>query len=85
MLLLQNNWFNLQDYYEKDEVNYMINAFSPQFYKISFSYEAPQNSTYASLSFHLTAAEKIGIANSLDNAENKKTFQMIDSLIKGSY
>jgi hypothetical protein len=85
MLLLQNNWFNLQDYYEKDQVNYMINTFGPQFYKISFSYEAPQNSTYASISFHLTAAEKIGVANSLDNAENKRTFRMIDSLIKGNY
>ena len=26
MLLLQNNWFNLQDYYEKDQLNYMLDA-----------------------------------------------------------
>jgi hypothetical protein len=80
MLLLQNNWFNLQDYYEKDQVNYMLNNYGPDLYKTTFSYEAPENSVSASLSFHLTAAEKKGIASSLDNAANKKTFRIIDSL-----
>jgi hypothetical protein len=26
MFLLQNTWFNLQDYYEKDQINYMLEA-----------------------------------------------------------
>jgi len=80
MLLLQNNWFNIQDYYEKDQVNYMLNNYGPDLYKTTFSYEAPENSVSASLSFHLTAAEKKGIASSLDNTANKKTFRIIDSL-----
>ena len=80
MLLLQNNWFNIQDYYEKDQVNYMLNNYGPDLYKTTFSYEAPENSVSASLSFHLTAAEKKGIASSLDNTANKKTFRIIDSV-----
>jgi hypothetical protein len=77
-LLLQSNWFNLQDYYEKDQANYLLAALDSQVYKTAFSYETPQNSTSASLSFHLTAVEKKGIANSLTNAANQKTFQIVE-------
>ena len=82
VFLLQNTWFNIQDYYEKDQVNYMLEAYGSNLYKTTFSYEALPNTVSASLSFHLTAAEKKGIANSLDNQENKRTFQIIDSLAK---
>jgi hypothetical protein len=85
MFLLQNNWFNLQDYYEKDQVNYMLNAYGPDLLKTTFSYESTPNTASASLSFHLTAVEKVGIANSLGDAKNKSTFQTIDSLIASTY
>lgn len=85
MFLLQNNWFNLQDYYEKDQTNYMLQAYGINLIKTTFSYEALPNTAPASLSFHLTAAEKKGIANSLDNVANKKTFQIIDSLSSKKY
>jgi len=81
MLLLQNNWFNLQDYYEKDQINYMLDAFGPQFYKIGFSYEAPQNSVSASLSFHLTAAEKKGISEAMDDAANSASLKAISNFL----
>lgn len=84
MFLLQNNWFNLQDYYEKDQVNYMLEACGANFLKVSFAYEPLHKTTSASLSFHLTNAEKQGIASSLDNAFNTKTFQVIDSLSSGA-
>ncbi|MBV9960696.1 MAG: hypothetical protein JO072_00485 [Parafilimonas sp.] len=80
IFLLQNNWFNLQDYYQKDEVNYMLNSYGAKLIKVAFSYEAPPNSVSASLSFHLTAAEKKGIANSLNSSSNIASFQVIDSL-----
>jgi hypothetical protein len=81
MLLLQNNWFNLQDYYEKDEINYMLEAFGPQLYKTEFSYETPVNAISASLSFHLTAAEKKGIEEALDDDANKQSFKIIESFL----
>ncbi len=84
MFLLQNNWFNLQDYYEKDQVNYMLSAYGPNLVKTTFSYEAVSNATSASLSFHLTAIEKKGIANSLNNEANKKTFRMIKAFSSGN-
>lgn len=84
MFLLQNNWFNLQDYYEKDQINYMLEACGADFLKISFSYEPLPKTTSASLSFHLTAAEKKGIARSLDNALNTQSFHIIDSISTGS-
>jgi len=80
MFLLQNNWFNLQDYYQKDEVNYQLAAFDSTLVKTTFSYESLPKTIPASLSFHLTAAEKKGIASSLNNTYNQKTFHIIDSL-----
>ena len=80
MFLLQNNWFNLQDYYEKDQVNYMLEACGADFLKISFAYEPLPKTTSASLSFHLTAAEKKGIASSLNNAFNNNSFHLLDSI-----
>lgn len=80
VFVLQNNWFNVQDYYEKDQVNYMLGAYGPNLYRTCFSYEALPNTVSASLSFHLTAAEKKGIANSLNNEANQRSFAVIDSL-----
>jgi hypothetical protein len=77
MFLLQSNWFNLQDYYEKDQVNYMLGALDSTLYFTSFSYEAPQNAVSASLSFHLTTFEKKSIAETLDDKNNQQTFKHI--------
>jgi hypothetical protein len=60
----------------------MLEAYGPQLSKIDFSYEVAQNSISASLSFHLTAAEKKGIASSLNNASNRQSFNIIYSLTK---
>jgi hypothetical protein len=83
MFLLQNNWFNLQDYYEKDQVNYMLDAYGSNLVKTTFSYEITPNTASASLSFHLTAAEKKGIANAMNNDANKRTFWAIKELSSG--
>jgi hypothetical protein len=80
MFLLQSNWFNLQDYYQKDEINYVLQAYGPHLSKIGFSYDVSQNSNPASLSFHLTAAEKKGIPLALNSAANQYTFSYLDSL-----
>lgn len=80
VFLLQSNWFNLQDYYQKDEINYALQAYGPELSKIGFSYDVPQKSNPASLSFHLTAAEKKGIPLSLNSISNQNTFRYIDSL-----
>ncbi len=81
MFLLENTWFNLQDYYEKDQVNYALSALDSSLYFTSFSYEAPQNAASASLSFHLTTFEKKGIAETLNDKNNQQTFHDIVSFL----
>lgn len=82
MLLLQNNWFKLQDYYQKNEINYMLSNMRNQFYKVGFSYEPSQKTISASLSFHLTASEKKDLAASLYNENNQKAFRDVVELGK---
>lgn len=79
VLLLQSDWFNLQDFYEKDQLNYMLSNNS-NLYFTSFAYEAPQNST-ASLSFHLTSSEKREISQTLNDSNNVETFRNILSFL----
>ena len=77
MLLLQNNWFNMQDYYQKDQLNYMLGVPSNNLYLTGFAYEMPQNAVSASLSFHLTTSEKNGIAQTLTDKNNRQAFKNI--------
>ena len=82
MLLLQNNLFKFQDYYKGNETNLVQDMLGQQFHTIGFSYLPTQKTTTASLSFHLTASEKKGIAAALDNEENKKAFDEIVGMLK---
>lgn len=80
MFVLQNNWFNLQDYNQKDITNYLFSVV-PQFHKITFSYTPVQKTVAASLSFHLTASEKKDIAAAVYNNANQESFASIQQLI----
>lgn len=80
MFVLQNNWFNLQEYNQKDISNYMFSVI-PQFHKIVFSYTPVQKTVAASLSFHLTASEKKDIAAAVYNTANQKSFAALQKFI----
>lgn len=81
-LLLQNNWFRLQDYYQNDQLEYMYNTFGTQFYRLCFQYVPANKDAHASLSFHLNASEKQDIAETLNNPANKKIFESFETLLK---
>lgn len=81
-LILQNNWFKLQDYYQHDALDYMFKAYGPQFYGVCFQYVPSKNEAPASLSFHLTAAEKRDIALALDNPANKEQFEKLREIMR---
>jgi hypothetical protein len=81
-LTLQNNWYKLQDYYQHDELEYISDAYGPGFYRVCFQYLPYRKEAPASLSFHLTAAEKRDIALSLDNATNKEEFRKLQSIMQ---
>jgi hypothetical protein len=81
MLLLQNNWFKLQDYYQADEIGYAASTL-PNFSRIMFQYVPLKKEASASLSFHLTTVEKNDIAAALNDSINKASFQKIEQLSK---
>ena len=81
-LLLQDNWFKLQDYYQTDQLNYLYDSYGTNFYRISLQYVPQKKDANASLSFHLTASEKLDIAAAVDNEANKAQFNKAVELIK---
>jgi hypothetical protein len=81
-LLLQNNWYRMQDYYQADQLNYLSSSFGEQFQKISFQYDPSTTDASAALSFHLTATEKIDLEAALESKANKTSFIEVLDLLK---
>jgi hypothetical protein len=81
-LILQNNWFKIQDYYQHDQLDYMHKAYGSNFYRFSFQYIPSKKEAPASLSFHLTAAEKRDIAKAVNNPLNQQEFERLKKLIQ---
>ncbi|RXK80915.1 patatin-like phospholipase family protein [Filimonas effusa] len=80
-LLLQNNWFHLQDYHQADQLGYVYDSFGPRFHRLCFQYVPSRKDAHASLSFHLNASEKKDIAEALDNPTNQKLFENFIKLL----
>jgi len=80
MWLLQNNYYKLQDYYLDDQLQYLFSAYGPQLHRVNFQYVPAKEEAHASLSFHLTAAEKNDIRRSLDNISNTEQLLHLLSL-----
>lgn len=81
-LLLQNNWFRLQDYYQNDQLEYMYSSFGDQFHRLCFQYIPAHKDAHASLSFHLNASEKQDIAETLNSPSNKQVFEAFNLLLQ---
>ena len=81
-LVLQNNWYKLQDYYQHDALEYMYEAYGSGFHRICFQYVPSKKEAPASLSFHLTAAEKRDIALALDKPANKEQFEKLKHIME---
>jgi hypothetical protein len=80
--LLQNNYYKLQDYFLDDQLQYMYNSFGPSLYRVNIQYVPTKEEAHASLSFHLTAAEKKDIRRSLDNIGNTNEFNRLLQISK---
>ncbi len=81
-LILQNNWFRFQDYYQHDQLQYFSENYGSNFYRICFQYIASKEDAPASLSFHLTGAEKKSIADAVNNEVNKTTFNQLQKILQ---
>jgi len=79
-LLTQHNLFRFQEYSQHEEIEYMQQILGNHFQRAVFEYEPINKEAAASLSFHLTQREKNDIRFSLDDAENKASFQRVSVL-----
>jgi hypothetical protein len=77
LLLLQNNWYKLQDYNQSDEAAYLSRCLGSKLKMVLFEYKPENKNASASLSFHLTAAEKVDIAAALYSKFNQASFGKI--------
>ena len=73
-LILQYNWYKMQDYNENDLISLTQQILGESFHKITFQYAPLKEDAGAALSFHLTKREKWNIHESLDHENNKKCF-----------
>jgi hypothetical protein len=81
-LLLQNNWYKLQDYYQYDQLAYFEKGFGNHFHRVCFQYVPQKQEAAASLSFHLTASEKRDIAIAVGNPTNLAEYKKLAAIKK---
>jgi hypothetical protein len=82
ILLLEDNWYKMQEYNQDDLLSIAQNALGFPFRKLIFQYVPRTEDAGAALNFHLTTAEKLNIMGSLDNTFNQQAFQQFSSLAK---
>jgi len=81
LLLLQYNWYKMQEYNQDDLLSLSQNDLKLPFFKLAFQYIPKNELEAATLNFHLTKEEKIDIANALNSDENQKAFGKIKSFM----
>ncbi len=74
LLLLQYNWYKMQEYNQDNTFGLTSEIMDNNLYRISFQYEARTADAKAALNFHLTQREKLNIREALDNDNNTRSF-----------
>lgn len=80
MLLLQYNWYKMQQYNQMDQLASTARLLGNQFHKLTFQYIPEKEDARAALNFHLTRRERQDIINTLNNQVNSKAFQAFEQL-----
>ncbi|RYY18642.1 MAG: patatin-like phospholipase family protein [Chitinophagaceae bacterium] len=81
LLLLQFNWYKMQEYNQDDLLGLTQAVIGQRLHKISFQYVPKKEDGRAALSFHLTKREKRNIAEALDNDNNKQAFDHFGKIL----
>ncbi len=74
LLLLQLNWYKMQQFNHQDQLGMISDLLPGRFNRISFHYLPEKEETKAALNFHLTQREKVDIRHALDNEINALAF-----------
>ncbi len=81
LLLLQYNWYKMQEYNQDDLLSISQNDLKVPFYKLAFQYVPKNELEAATLNFHLTRQEKSDIANALSSNGNRENFKIITTFM----
>lgn len=84
LLLLENNWYKMQEYNQDDLLSLAQSSMGFPFHKLIFQYVPKTEDAGAALNFHLTKQEKQDIAGALDNIGNKQSFGRFRKFASGS-
>jgi hypothetical protein len=82
MMVLNKNWYRMQDFAQQSSLHFMSDAYGKGFRRLVFQYKPTKKESAASLSFHLTPAEKRDIAAAVLNDKNREQFDKLILLIK---
>ena len=85
MTLMQNNWFKIQDYNHANQLSYIASSALDNIHQVIFQYVPMKKKKNASLSFHLTNAEKLDVQLALTNPMNQQSFQKLMDLSPNSF
>lgn len=85
MLLLEYNWFKMQEYSQNDLMGLARSMMGNYFYSFCFQYVPEKSDARAALNFHLTKSEKKDIAGALGSAGNQQTFTQFTRLISNTH
>lgn len=81
LLLLQYNWYKMQQFNQHEQMNLTAEMMGSQFRKLTFQYIPLKEDSQAALNFHLTKQEKRDIVQALDNDFNKKGYGQFQQLL----
>jgi hypothetical protein len=81
LLLLQYNWYKMQEYNQDNMVSLTQQLAGTKFYKLTFEYLPKTEDEKAALNFHLTQREKVDIQSALSNGINAAAYLNFTSLL----
>lgn len=81
-IMLQHNWFSLQNYYQSDQLSYFNRNNDSLLQKITIQYKPSTIEKGAALNFHLSAREKRDIMQSFNSDVNAAAIKKMQQLLK---
>jgi len=79
-LLLQYNWYKMQEYTQNDLLNFTQHEFGDKFQQIIFQYIPKKEDAGAALNFHLTRREVNNIREAIHSEFNAESFDRFQKL-----
>lgn len=80
--MLQHNWYKLQDYFQTDQLSYLLKSDDSSIFRIPIMYMPEKADKGAVLNFHLSAREKRDVKHSFNSMINQQAIRKLTTLLK---